>query len=403
MGRRTLVRSLVVAVTALTTLTTAACSSLAPFEGPSRAGSSGPSNSPSRTPDNAPSEGPSSTPSERALEPDGTPTVVAEGLAAPWSILRLGASDSGSDNGSDNDSTLISERDRGTIRELTPGGELRTAGTIAGVAHSGESGLLGLASLRRGGTTWIYAYFTTASDNRIERMPLIGRPGSYSLGSPRPVLTGLAQALNHDGGRIAFGPDGMLYATVGDAGVSERAQDPSSLNGKILRMTPTGGVPPDNPMADSLVYSMGHRNPQGLAWDSTGQLFAAEFGQNRWDELNRIEPGGNYGWPTVEGKGGNSRFIDPVLQWPTSEASPSGLGYVGGTLFLAALKGERLWVIPPGATTALPFFVGTFGRLRDAVPGPNGTLWLLTNNTDGRGFPHSGDDKLLQVKLKGRP
>jgi glucose/arabinose dehydrogenase len=167
-------------------------------------------------------------------------------------------------------------------------------------------------------------------------------------------------------------------------------------------MTPTGGVPADNPTAGSLVYSMGHRNPQGLAWDATGQLFAAEFGQNRWDELNRIEPGGNYGWPTVEGKAGNPRFIDPVLQWPTDEASPSGLGYIGGTLFLAALKGERLWVIPPGATTSQPFFVGTYGRLRDAVPGPNGTLWLLTNNTDGRGFPHSGDDKLLQVKLKGQ-
>jgi glucose/arabinose dehydrogenase len=165
-------------------------------------------------------------------------------------------------------------------------------------------------------------------------------------------------------------------------------------------MTPTGGVPPDNPTSGSLVYSMGHRNPQGLAWDSTGQLFAAEFGQDRWDELNRIQPGGNYGWPTVEGKAGNPRFIDPLLQWPTSEASPSGLGYVGGTFFLAALKGERLWVISPGATRARAFFVGTFGRLRDAVPGPNGTLWLLTNNTDGRGFPHSGDDRLLQVKLR---
>jgi glucose/arabinose dehydrogenase len=317
---------------------------------------------------------------------------VATGLASPWSILRLG----------DDDSTLISERDSGTIRELTRTGTLRTAGTIAGVVHTAESGLLGLASLRRGDTTWIYAYLTTATDNRIIRMPLNGRSGSYSLGAPKPVLTGLAWAFNHDGGRIAFGPDGMLYATVGDAGVTARAQDPSSLNGKILRMTPTGAVPRNNPTPGSLVYSMGHRNPQGLAWDATGQLFAAEFGQDRWDELNRIQPGGNYGWPAVEGKAGNPRFIDPVLQWHTDEASPSGLGFIGGTFFLAALKGERLWVVPPGATTSRPFLVGTFGRLRDAVPGPNGTLWLLTNNTDGRGFPHSGDDKLLQVKLKGR-
>ena len=162
------------------------------------------------------------------------------------------------------------------------------------------------------------------------------------------MLSGLDKAGNHNGGRIAFGPDGMLYATVGDAGDPDTAQDPASLNGKILRMTPTGKVPDDNPIDGSLVYSMGHRNPQGLAWDSDGQLWAAEFGQDTWDEFNRIEPGGNYGWPVVEGIGRRrspDAYIDPWAQWPTDDASPSGLTYVDGTFFMAGLGGERLWAI----------------------------------------------------------
>ena len=306
------------------------------------------------------------------------------------------------------DSTLISERDSGTVVERLPSGRLRDVGVVPAVVHAGEGGLLGLAVLpgdSAGSDRWLYAYLTTATDNRIVRMPLAGASGSYRLGASAPILTGLAKAGNHDGGRIAFGPDGMLYATVGDAGQPSRAQDPRSLSGKILRMTATGAVPRDNPMAGSLVYSLGHRNPQGIAWDASGQLWAAEFGQNTWDEFNRIEPGGNYGWPTVEGIGSKAGFTDPVYQWRTSDASPSGLAFVGGTFFLAALRGERLWAISPGsastgtATTARPFLVGALGRLRDVAPGPDGSLWLVTNNTDGRGSPTAGDDKLIEVRL----
>ena len=324
--------------------------------------------------------------------------MLARGLKAPWSIVRLGASDS----------TLISERDSGTVVERLPSGRLRDVGVVPEVVHAGEGGLLGLAVLPEdsaGSSRWLYAYLTTATDNRIVRMPLAGASGSYRLGAAAPILTGLAKAGNHDGGRIAFGPDGMLYATVGDAGQPSRAQDPRSLNGKILRMTATGAVPRDNPIADSLVYSLGHRNPQGIAWDANGQLWAAEFGQNTWDEFNRIEPGGNYGWPIVEGIGRKDGLIEPVYQWPTSDASPSGLAFVGGTFFLAALRGERLWAISPGsastgtATSARPFLVGSLGRLRDVAPGPGGSLWLVTNNTDGRGSPTPGDDKLIEVRL----
>lgn len=360
-------------------------------------------------PSGAPLPSPSGEPTP-ALEPGpvtpaGTPTALVTGLTSPWSILRLDdrltSADDTAPDGTSAASTLISERDSGAIVEYSATGAVHEIGTVAGVVHEGEGGLLGIEAWYEGETTWIYAYLTTARDNRIVRMTLDGEPGSYSLGAEQDILTGLAKAGNHDGGRIKIGPDRMLYATVGDAGVTERAQDKNSLNGKILRMRLDGGVPDDNPFPGSLVYSMGHRNPQGLAWDASGRLWASEFGQNTWDELNRIEPGKNYGWPIVEGIGNKDGFVDPVYQWSTSEASPSGLAFVRDTFFMAALRGQRLWAIYPGSQAdAVAWFEGEFGRLRDAVPGPNGTLWMLTNNTDGRGTPKQGDDKLLQVRLE---
>ncbi|MBX3095081.1 MAG: PQQ-dependent sugar dehydrogenase, partial [Cryobacterium sp.] len=173
----------------------------------------------------------------------------------------------------------------------------------------------------------------------------------------------------------------------------------------------SGGVPDDNPFSGSLVWSMGHRNPQGIAWDSTGQLWAAEFGQDTWDELNVIFPGANYGWPNVEGAGGDARYRDPVVVWSTAEASPSGLAVAGDSLFLAALRGQRVWAVytavdPNGTVTqqpdAVPWFTGELGRIRDLVVAPNGNLWMLTNNTDGRGSPRSGDDRLIEVELQER-
>jgi len=320
----------------------------------------------------------------------GEPEVLARGLVAPWSVIPLAAG-----------GALISQRDDGTIRELTVHGALRDVGVVPDVVSGGEAGLNGIALHEVGDRTWLYAYHATRTDNRVVRMPLEGSPGSYRLGPAEAVLTGIATAGNHDGGRLAFGPDGMLYVTTGDAGRGDAAQDRDSLNGKILRLTPDGRSAPGNPFGTA-VWSYGHRNVQGIAWSGDGVMWASEFGQNTWDELNRIEPGANYGWPVVEGTGSDNAFRNPVAQWATDEASPSGIAAIGDTIFLAALRGERLWRVDTrgGAIVGdAQIVLDGLGRLRDAAVAPDGSLWVLTNNTDGRGSPRDGDDLLLRIPL----
>lgn len=309
--------------------------------------------------------------------------VVVSDLDAPWSIVFY------------RDTPLVSERDTARIVEIGAGGAVREVGRIDAAAPGGEGGLLGLAVR----DAWLYAYYTTATDNRIERFELLGEPGSLSLGTGQVILDGLPSARNHNGGRIAFGPDNLLYVTVGDAGDPDSAQDLAALSGKILRLTADGGVPDGNPFPGSPVYSYGHRNPQGLAWTSDGTLFATEFGQNTWDELNVIEPGANYGWPEAEGVAAHDGFTDPVQQWATSDASPSGMAQLDGTLYIANLRGERLREVPVSDPTAsTERFLGELGRLRDVAVTPDGSLWLLTNNTDGRGSPGPGDDRILRIE-----
>ena len=329
---------------------------------------------------------PRSTPSvaSTSAAEDG-PRDVVTGLAAPWSVVRVG------------DTALVSERDAARILEFAPGGDIREVAVIDGVATGGEGGLLGLAVAPD--TRALYVYSTAAEGNRVERYPLEGAPGSFELGTPETIIDALPRAGIHNGGRIAFGPDGSLYVATGDAGVPGSAQDRDSLSGKILRLAPDGTVPQDNPFTGSPIYSLGHRNVQGLGWAADGRMFASEFGQDAVDELNLIEAGANYGWPEVEGSGGADRgFIDPVQEWPTDDASPSGLAVIGDTIYIANLRGRVLRAVPvDDPTSATEYLDGAFGRLRAVVEGPGGEVWVLTNNTDGRGDPVPGDDRVIAL------
>jgi glucose/arabinose dehydrogenase len=349
----------------------------------------------------APQPSPSASATASAAPTGGphSPRVVGEvtsGLASPWGLAFL-----------PDGSALVSQRDDGKVWHIDARGVRSEVGTVPGVVHDGEGGLLGIAVAADFDTTHqLYAYETTAGDNRVVRM-------TYSpdgLGAPRVLLRGLTRAEFHDGGRIAFGPDGMLYVGTGDATDTGNAQDKQSLNGKILRLTPDGGVPADNPFPGSLVWSYGHRNVQGFAWDRAGNMFASEFGWHAWDELNLIRPGNNYGWPDVEGLGANSAqhsgqgYTDPLRVWHTEVCSPSGIAYLDGSVWMAALKGTRLWEIPmTGTTPGEPkaWFVGTYGRLRTVMVAPDGqSLWLMTSNTDGRGVIKNGDDHIYRVAVR---
>ena len=323
----------------------------------------------------------SSAPVQTATAP--APITIAEDLDAPWSMVLYG------------DTLLVSERDTARVLELDETGDVHEVGVIDDVAPGGEGGLLGLAVR----DDELYTYFTADGGNRVERRPILGEAGELSLGQPTAVIDGIPSASNHNGGRIAFGPDGMLYVTTGDAGERDSAQDLDALSGKILRLTPDGGIPDDNPFRGSPVYSYGHRNPQGIGWDAEGTMYASEFGQDTWDELNIIEPGGNYGWPEAEGIAGGVGFIDPVQQWRPADASPSGIAVTRSAILIANLRGERLRRVPlDDLSTSTEEYVGEFGRLRDVIA-TNGGVWMLTNNTDGRGDPAEGEDRIILVPM----
>lgn len=358
------VRAVVVALGALA-LGTAGCAATAPDPAASPVPAQSASPEPSAAPP-APQE----------------PSTVATGLDAPWSVAFAG------------DIPLVALRDSAEIVELSADGSSRVVGAVEGVEPRSEAGLLGLAV---DDEQRLYVFAVGADSSRIERYELDGEPGSYALGAREVVLDGIPAGGFHAGGRIAFGPDGMLYATVGDTGDPASAQDPDSLAGKILRMTADGDVPDDNPFGGSLVYSLGHRNPQGLAWAADGTMFASEFGQDTWDELNIIAPGGNYGWPVVEGAADDDRFVDPVQQWAPADASPSGIAVIDDVIYVANLRGERLRSVPVAEpSSAEELFVGEHGRLRDVVGAPDGSIWIVTNNTDGRGQPRDGDDRIIR-------
>lgn len=320
----------------------------------------------------------------------GTETI-ASNLNSPWSIAFFG------------DTALISSRNTGELLELLPGGQTRTILTVEDSVHRGEGGLLGLAAYDN---NYLYAYYTTSVDNRVVRYKIEGEAGNLSLEDEEVILSGLPAASVHNGGRIAFGPDGLLYITVGDAGNPSSAQDLDSLGGKILRINPNGDIPSDNPFEGSPVYSYGHRNPQGIAWGEDGTMYATEFGQNTWDELNVIRPRGNYGWPEVEGGdecpwNADCMYTGPVQKWATKDASPSGIAYASENLYIANLRGAVLRVVgTDDLKSEATYFKNELGRIRDATIAPDGRLWVVTNNTDGRGNPREGDDRIISIELE---
>jgi glucose/arabinose dehydrogenase len=327
----------------------------------------------------------STAPSTGGGTPDlGAPETVATGLEAPWGLAFL-----------PDGSALVAERDSGKVlRVRTGAAEPEEVLTVPGVSAAGEGGLLGLAvAPDHAETGWVYAYYTAADDNRIARFKLDG-------GDPDVIFDGIDKAGIHNGGRIAFGPDKMLYVGTGDAGDGSASQDAGDTNGKILRLTPDGKPAPGNPEAGSPVWSTGHRNVQGLAWTADGTMYGIEFGQNRFDEVNKIEPGANYGWPEVEGKGDRDEFTDPIVTWSTDDASPSGAAIAGDTLYVAALRGQRLWTVPLGGGEPKAELSGRYGRLRSVAVAPDGALWLTTSNTDGRGDVQDGDDRILRFPAR---
>lgn len=325
---------------------------------------------------------PSSTSSSAAAPQTAEPRVVADELDAPWSMVFAEST------------LLVSERDSGRILEIDTDGNQREVYKLNDVVHGGEGGLLGLAYQR----PYLFIYSTATDGNRIQRLEVTSEAGKLSLTNPQTLISGLPSATIHNGGRLAIGPDLMLYATVGDAGNESSAQDLDSLGGKILRLTIDGKVPPDNPFPDSPVFSFGHRNPQGLAWASDGTMYASEFGQNRWDELNLIRAGANYGWPVTEGIANNADYVDPLQQWSTQSASPSGMSIHQDVLYVANLRGERLRIIHLSSPSdSAEVFTGGYGRFRDVAVTADGELWILTNNTDGRGVVQESDDKILGV------
>lgn len=328
------------------------------------------------------------TPTIDENDPVRVTDTIATDLEAPWGLGFL-----------PDGTALVTQRDRGII-SLIDGASVRKVGTIDETAPTSEGGLLGLAVSPDFATDrQVFVYVSTLEDNRVLSMRFDGS----SISDIKPILTGIPNGDIHDGGRLAFGPDGFLYVSTGETGDEDLSQDDNSLGGKILRITPEGDPASGNPDEQSPVWTAGHRNVQGLAFDDQDRLWASEFGSQVWDELNRIEPGNNYGWPLAEGDSNLEGYVDPQVQWSPDEASPSSVAFADGSLWVASLRGERLWQVAIKADGTLgrpvPHFVGAYGRLRTVVAAPDGSLWLGTSNRDGRGDPAPTDDRIFRVTV----
>jgi glucose/arabinose dehydrogenase len=324
-------------------------------------------------------------------------TTVTTETDIPWGMTAL-----------PDGSMLYSRRDAHDIIRLDPKtGEKVNIGGVPNVESTdGEGGLLGLAvSTTFDEDGWVYIMHTSPTDNRIVRIRLVN--DTLDLKSEQVLVSGILRNKFHDGGRLRFGPDGKLYASTGDAQNPQTAQDTASLNGKVLRINPDGSVPSDNPFGN-YVWSYGHRNPQGLAFDSQGRLWQQEFGNSEMDETNLVVKGGNYGWPDCEGTAGTCDkpgFLAPKRTYPTADASCSGIAIVKDVLYVSCLRGTRMYqqVISGSSLGEITtYFNGTYGRLRTVEPAPDGGLWISTSNKgDKDSTPNNSDEKILHVTLGG--
>ncbi len=316
--------------------------------------------------------------------------IVAEGLEAPWSIATL------------DDGLIVSERP-GRILIIRGGGKRLIK--EFDVAAVGEAGLLGIAlHPEYNSRPKLYLYISYFKDGRIMNKVVSGRLDieKLRLTSFEDIIDGIPGAAIHDGGRIRFGPDGMLYITTGDAAQPSISQDLGSLAGKILRVEDDGSIPSDNPFPGSPIYSYGHRNPQGIDWHRSGALLSSEHGPVGHDEVNLILPGENYGWPHTTGTVNGDFGRRPLIDFGPVSVAPSGSSFLGDHFLIACLRGERIIRLRfdgEKVGDVVSLFVGEFGRLRDVVPEPSGGVLVATSNRDGRGRPRPGDDKILRIHI----
>lgn len=330
---------------------------------------------------------PTPKPSALNFQPSQEPVrTLVQNLEIPWSMDFLP------------DGSIIFTQRAGEVRIINSNGILEELPIFVmdDVHHSGEGGLLGVAvhpDFKN--NKFVYLYYTFSGDgtntlNRVVRYKM----ENNQLTNRKIIVDNIPGAIFHNGGRIKFGPDGFLYITTGDAEDPSLSQDKNSLAGKILRVTDEGKEAPGNPF-NTRVYSYGHRNPQGLAWDSEGRLWETEHGSSAFDEVNLIEPGKNYGWPEIRGDEARLGMELPFLHSGEGTWAPSGTAYLNGKLYFAGLRGQDLFELNLEDKNLRKILDGKYGRIRDVVLGPNSTLYIFTNNTDGRGIPKPGDDKLI--------
>ncbi|BFD25062.1 MAG: PQQ-dependent sugar dehydrogenase [Candidatus Parcubacteria bacterium] len=328
------------------------------------------------------------------IPPEEKINFILSDLSIPWEIVFL-----------PDEAILVSER-TGDLIKYQDGRSEKIS--IANVAAVGEGGLLGMVLHPDfNNNNYIYLYFTVSENNKLSnkivRYYLSLAP--FALTDPQEIIKDVPGSNNHNGGRIAFGPDEKLYVTTGDAGNANAAQNRDSLAGKILRLNDNGSIPADNPFG-SAVWSYGHRNAQGLTWDDAGRLWATEHGRSGalsgLDELNLIEPGKNYGWPLIQGDDQQTEMIAPRLHSGAKTTwAPASLAYYDNYLYFAGLRGEALYAVPVNENGDLgdleTFFMGDYGRLRIVKVGPDNSFYLGTSNQDGRGRVRAGDDKIIKM------